>query len=85
MRKFLALVGVALLTSIFANARSKQDNCEKCYRATCSTLKTCSEVMFCYKQCGITRLDADGDGIPCECDACKSMNPNPERCKRYGK
>jgi hypothetical protein len=32
----------------------------------CSQMSSCEEAMFYYKVCGLTRLDRDGDGIPCE-------------------
>lgn len=60
-------------------------SCQEGMRKTCRTITSCEEAMLYLKQCGISRLDADADGIPCECDACKHMNPNAERCKRYGK
>jgi endonuclease YncB( thermonuclease family) len=35
-------------------------------RRTCSQMATCEEARFHLTHCGLTRLDADGDGIPCE-------------------
>jgi hypothetical protein len=39
---------------------------------SCSTkqkrgeMDSCAEARFYLEQCGLTRLDADGDGVPCE-------------------
>ncbi len=32
----------------------------------CTQMNSCSEAMYYYKTCGLTRLDGDKDGIPCE-------------------
>lgn len=32
----------------------------------CKEMTSCEEAMFYLKECGLTRLDGDGDGIPCE-------------------
>ena len=32
----------------------------------CREMTSCKEAMFYLEQCGLTRLDGDGDGIPCE-------------------
>ncbi|TYO96773.1 endonuclease YncB(thermonuclease family) [Geothermobacter ehrlichii] len=32
----------------------------------CREMVSCEEAMFYLNQCGLTRLDRDGDGIPCE-------------------
>ena len=32
----------------------------------CGQMTSCAEAMFYYRSCGVTRLDGDGDGIPCE-------------------
>jgi hypothetical protein len=29
-------------------------------------MDSCEEAMFYYKHCGLTYLDGDGDGVPCE-------------------
>jgi endonuclease YncB( thermonuclease family) len=35
-------------------------------KRTCSEMQSCAEALFYLKDCGLSRLDADGDGIPCE-------------------
>jgi endonuclease YncB( thermonuclease family) len=32
----------------------------------CREMATCAEAVFYMKQCGLRRLDGDGDGVPCE-------------------
>lgn len=39
-------------------------NCGSKY--TCSVMSSCKEALFHLRTCGLTRLDGDGDGIPCE-------------------
>ena len=35
-------------------------------RRTCSQMRSCAEARFHLAQCGVTRLDGDQDGVPCE-------------------
>lgn len=35
-------------------------------KTTCSEMLSCEEAMFYLKHCGLTRLDRDNDGVPCE-------------------
>ncbi len=35
-------------------------------KTTCGEMSSCGEARFFLTQCGITRLDGDGDGVPCE-------------------
>jgi hypothetical protein len=32
----------------------------------CSQMNSCEEATFYYRQCGLSRLDGDSDGTPCE-------------------
>jgi endonuclease YncB( thermonuclease family) len=34
--------------------------------AYCKSMKTCAEAMYYLKECGASKLDRDGDGVPCE-------------------
>ena len=36
------------------------------YRPYCTQISSCAEANYYYRQCGISRLDGDNDGIPCE-------------------
>ena len=33
---------------------------------TCGQMESCAEALFHFQQCGVTRLDGDNDGVPCE-------------------
>lgn len=35
-------------------------------KKTCKQMVSCEEARFYLTQCGLTRLDGDGDGVPCE-------------------
>lgn len=35
-------------------------------KTTCGQMASCSEAMFYLTQCGVSRLDGDSDGVPCE-------------------
>ena len=35
-------------------------------KTTCSQMRSCAEAVFFFTQCGLLRLDRDGDGVPCE-------------------
>lgn len=35
-------------------------------KRTCKDMSSCDEAKFYLTQCGLSRLDRDGDGIPCE-------------------
>ncbi len=35
-------------------------------KTKCSEMVSCEEAMFYLKECGITTIDGDGDGVPCE-------------------
>lgn len=35
-------------------------------KRTCSQMKSCKEAKYFLNQCGVQRLDRDGDGVPCE-------------------
>jgi len=48
-------------------------NINKCgNKHKCSEMKSCKEAYFYLKNCGITKLDRDKDGIPCE-NLCKGL------------
>ena len=43
---------------------SEYSNCNDKYY--CTEMINCEEAMYYFKTCGLKRLDADSDGIPCE-------------------
>lgn len=41
--------------------------CEPCYdKFYCNQMSSCEEAYHCLADCGMTRLDGDSDGVPCE-------------------
>ncbi|WP_199708141.1 excalibur calcium-binding domain-containing protein [Teichococcus wenyumeiae] len=32
----------------------------------CTQMTSCAEAQFYFRQCGLSRLDGDRDGVPCE-------------------
>lgn len=47
-----------------------------CSKRTCSQMDSCEEARFHLTQCGVSSLDRDKDGIPCEslCGGKKKKN-----------
>ena len=35
-------------------------------KRTCGQMSSCAEAMHYFRQCGLSRLDGDNDGVPCE-------------------
>lgn len=63
MHKILIIILVAL--SLFS-AETKKQKTEVKQEFKCEGKKTCKEAMFYLRECGVSRLDRDKDGIPCE-------------------
>lgn len=41
--------------------------CEPCFeKFYCNQMSSCEEAYHCLTDCGMTRLDGDSDGVPCE-------------------
>jgi hypothetical protein len=55
---------VASLMALFAAPASGQELCGT--KSLCKEMTTCAEAKYFLDQCGLGRLDADKDGIPCE-------------------
>lgn len=53
---------------------SKGDAAPVCTKSYCEDMRTCAEAYHHYSACGMTDLDRDDDGIPCE-DACGKTIP----------
>lgn len=50
-----------------AQPKEKQPQTTQCgAKQTCKEMSSCEEARFYLEQCGLTRLDGNGDGIPCE-------------------
>lgn len=44
--------------------KSERYSCDG--RPTCKQISSCAEARFYLEECGLTKLDRDHDGIPCE-------------------
>ncbi|MDH3512281.1 MAG: thermonuclease family protein [Gammaproteobacteria bacterium] len=38
----------------------------------CRQMRSCAEALFYLRECGVTSLDGDNDGLPCEAKLCKN-------------
>jgi endonuclease YncB( thermonuclease family) len=50
-----------------ANADPKRDTRFSCdtKKTTCREMTSCAEALFYLRKCGLTRIDGNGDGVPC--------------------
>jgi cold shock CspA family protein len=57
---------------VFAREALKSNSEFKCSpeKATCSAMTSCAEAFFHQERCGVTQMDGDRDGIPCERQWC---------------
>lgn len=58
----ISIVFLLSLGLVYAKGNSSFN----CSKKTCKRMVSCSEAHYKWKQCGISRLDRDKDGIPCE-------------------
>lgn len=50
-----------------AAIRPKRERRLQCSgKRTCGEMNSCAEANFYLEECGVSRLDGDGDGVPCE-------------------
>lgn len=64
--EFIIIIGLAILflfIKIFTTT-VETDNCGIKYY--CKEMADCAEAQYYFEQCGLSRLDGDNDGIPCE-------------------
>lgn len=69
MKKLLLILAALCLISSPALAKSKKANAEQfsCEDTKyCKEMRSCAEAKFHLNECGESRLDRDGDGVPCE-------------------
>ena len=62
MKKTLLLI---LAACLFQFAHAAEYSCDDGKRY-CKEMDSCAEAKFYLNQCGVSRLDRDNDGIPCE-------------------
>ncbi|HEX8584231.1 MAG TPA: excalibur calcium-binding domain-containing protein [Allosphingosinicella sp.] len=49
------------------SVRRKPEQGQQCSgKRTCGEMNSCAEANFYLDECGVSRLDGDGDGVPCE-------------------
>jgi excalibur calcium-binding domain-containing protein len=72
---FLILLGLGVLDritdaakrSLAASARGGLERGFACgFKRYCGEMSGCAEARFYFTQCGLSRLDGDRDGVPCE-------------------
>lgn len=69
MKKLFLILTALCLISSPALAKSKKANAEQfsCEDTKyCKEMRSCAEAKFHLNECGESRLDRDGDGVPCE-------------------
>lgn len=69
MRKLLLILTALCLISATTFAKSKKASAEQfsCEDTKyCKEMRSCAEAKFHLNECGESRLDRDGDGVPCE-------------------
>jgi len=65
IRRFAAAtVALAACLTMTSDVDAQAFSCSP--RKTCKQMRSCSEAVYFLRQCGDTRRDGDGDGIPCE-------------------
>ncbi len=70
MNKFFIIMALSISLFSAENKKTKQEDKKQEFRCEgkkyCKEMKSCAEAKFYLTQCGLTRLDRDKDGIPCE-------------------
>ena len=51
---------------VSSGVTQKADNATCGSKRYCGEMSSCEEAMYFLNSCGLSRLDGDGDGIPCE-------------------
>ncbi len=77
MKKLFIFILFFLGTLLLSNSNTsntgntKKDKIEKCKeKKYCKEMTSCKEAIFYFSECGLKKLDKDGDGKPCE-NVCK--------------
>lgn len=70
MNKFFIIIALSISLFSAENKKPKQEDKKQAFKCEekkyCKEMKSCAEAKFYLTQCGLTRLDRDKDGIPCE-------------------
>lgn len=62
----LALSMPAVSAAEKSKAKASKASGFQCSKRTCGQMNSCEEAYFHLEKCGVSRLDRDKDGIPCE-------------------
>lgn len=66
MLKFFMIIAVLLINLNAAEKKEKKQEFKCEAKKTCKQMSSCKEAYFYLKECGLSKLDRDKDGIPCE-------------------
>lgn len=78
MQKIILIFTVLLCFTPLSGAKAKY-SCDDAI-PYCKDMQSCEQAKFYLNQCGITRLDRDGDGVPCESICGKGKKKNRACC-----
>ena len=61
------IIAITLLINLSAAEKKEKKEELKCgNKKTCKQMTSCKEAIFYLKECGVSKLDKDKDGTPCE-------------------
>lgn len=70
MNKFFIIIALSISLFSAENKKPKQEDKKQQFKCEskkyCKEMRSCEEAKFYMTQCGLTRLDGDKDGVPCE-------------------
>lgn len=66
MLKIFIIIAVLLINLSASKKQDKEFELKCGDKKTCKQMTSCKEAIFYLKQCGVSKLDRDKDGIPCE-------------------
>lgn len=64
---YLPALAFVAAFGMLAGSRISSDTPKECgFKRYCGQMTDCAEATHYFRGCGVTRLDGDGDGVPCE-------------------
>lgn len=70
MNKVLLIIAFSIFMFSAENKKNKQQDKKQEFKCEskkyCKEMESCKEAIFYLNKCGVSRLDRDKDGIPCE-------------------
>ncbi|MGE4384109.1 MAG: excalibur calcium-binding domain-containing protein [Arcobacter sp.] len=64
--KIFVIITVLLVNLYAAEKKEKKQEFKCQSKKTCKQMSSCKEAIFYLNECGLSKLDRDKDGIPCE-------------------